>query len=551
MARKSKAAKRPAPRKRAPQRTARHRKAEQGKAIEGKVGGSKPDAPASPGPVSAPPAAAGAAAAAGSVRIRFYCQGIGDCHLLRFDKPGGAFWMLIDCGIHSSVSGGTQRIRDIVDNILSLTHRLDVIVLTHEHWDHNSGFFSALDKFKQFEVGEIWLAWTENSADPQARALDKFKGEALAALQGASQRLEGVQGLSPYLQNVQLGLRAVLGFNFGAQGEKVRSARNAAIALAPNNVKYLEPKSAPFVLPVDPSIRIYVLGPPRDKALLGVTERAGEMYGMAALGMASVVNGLNNSFEVSEGSDDFWNDETAPFDPNEGFVLSDLLNGAGAPADAPGSEAALLHARTANLVQQLYVGDKDGNSWRRIDQDWLGVSSDLAIQMDKRTNNSSLVLAFEFTQTSRVMLFVGDAQVGNWLSWKDAQWMVDGKSISAYDLLARTVFYKVGHHGSHNATLKQHGLELMTSSDLSAFIPTNAVDANNVGWGAMPFEPLLADLEKRTAQRVVRADDPWLKQAAGQPAFVTAAGVATSWGAIKAVDHDRSGNGLWVEFVIA
>jgi hypothetical protein len=541
MARKSKAAKSPAPRKRAPQRTARQRKAE----------GSKPEAPASPGAGSAPAAAVGTAAATGSVRIRFFCQGIGDCHLLRFDKPGGAFWMLIDCGIHSSVSGGTQRIRDIVDNISSLTHRLDVIVLTHEHWDHNSGFFSALEKFKQFEVGEIWLAWTENAADPQARVLDKFKGEALAALQGASQRLDGVRGLSPYLQNVQQGLRAVLGFNFGAQGEKVRSARNAAIGLAPNNVKYLEPKSAPFVLPVDPSIRIYVLGPPRDKALLGVTESAGEMYGMASLGMASIVNGLNNSFAVTEGSDDFWNDETAPFDPNEGIVLSDLLNGVGGPADAPGSEAALLHKRTADLVQQLYVGDEGGNGWRRIDQDWLGVSSDLAIQMDKRTNNSSLVLAFEFVHTSRVMLFVGDAQVGNWLSWKDVQWTIDGKSVSAYDLLARTVFYKVGHHGSHNATLKQHGLELMTSPDLSAFIPTNAVDANNVGWGAMPFEPLLEDLEKRTAQRVVRADDPWLKQAAGQPDFVTAAGVATSWGAIKAVDHDKSGKGLWVEFVIA
>jgi len=86
--------------------------------------------------------------------------------------------MLIDCGIHSSVPNGTQTIRDIVDNILTLTKRLDVIVLTHEHWDHNSGFFSALDKFKQFEVGEIWLGWTENAADPQAREqLVKLTGQ--------------------------------------------------------------------------------------------------------------------------------------------------------------------------------------------------------------------------------------------------------------------------------------------------------------------------------------------------------------------------------------
>jgi glyoxylase-like metal-dependent hydrolase (beta-lactamase superfamily II) len=152
------------------------------------------------------------------VRIRFYCQGIGDCHLLRFEKPGGPFWMLIDCGVHSSVTDGTATIRDIVDNILSLTRRLDVIALTHEHWDHNSGFFSALDKFKQFEVGEVWLGWTENGADPQARELDKFKGAALKALQGASLRLERAQGLSSYLANVQQGLQTVLGFNFGAKG---------------------------------------------------------------------------------------------------------------------------------------------------------------------------------------------------------------------------------------------------------------------------------------------------------------------------------------------
>jgi phosphoribosyl 1,2-cyclic phosphodiesterase len=87
------------------------------------------------------------------ITIRFYCQGIGDCHLLKFIKEdGGFFWMLIDCGIHSSITGGPTKIGQIVDDIASATKRLDVIVLTHEHWDHNSGFFTARDKFKQFSV---------------------------------------------------------------------------------------------------------------------------------------------------------------------------------------------------------------------------------------------------------------------------------------------------------------------------------------------------------------------------------------------------------------
>src|SRR5262245_10383933 len=76
------------------------------------------------------------------VTARLYCQGIGDCHLLKFRKDDGTdFWMLIDCGVHSSITGGSQTILRIVDDIAQRTRgRLDVIVATHEHWDHISGF---------------------------------------------------------------------------------------------------------------------------------------------------------------------------------------------------------------------------------------------------------------------------------------------------------------------------------------------------------------------------------------------------------------------------
>jgi beta-lactamase superfamily II metal-dependent hydrolase len=546
------------------------------------------DQPQSDTPQHATSSAARSAAAGGApVSIRFYCQGIGDCHLLRFARPDGDFWMLIDCGIHSSVRGGTETINAVVDDILSVTRRLDVIVLTHEHWDHNSGFFLAREKFSQFDIGEIWAAWTENPEDPQAREFDKFKGEALAALQGASQRLDKVLGLSPHLASVQNGLQAVLAFNFGAQGEKVRAARNAFVALGKGHVKYLEPKTAPFELAIDsgkrvPNVRVYVLGPPRDAAMLKVIERPSEMYGLGPAG-SLLAGGLNSSFNVSDGIWYQWDDATAPFDSVDGFDLPDFIN---LPLDGPHpkvspvvsadtaakseetagqtnktsaqsdetdararaveavtrarAQQSAARARTAKLIHECYTGSPAAQAWRRIDNDWLGVSADLAIQLDKRTNNSSLVLAFEFVETKRVMLFVGDAQVGNWLSWKDVKWTVENTTVSAHDLLARTVLYKVGHHGSHNATLKENGLQLMTSPDLSAFIPTNKDDAKNVGWGEMPFEPLLEDLERRARNRVIRADDAWLKQAHGQPP----ANIVS--GAIKALRHDPQ-NGRWVE----
>ena len=82
----------------------------------------------------------------GPVTVRLYCQGIGDCHLLRFPKAdGGSFWMLIDCGVHSSVKGGSEMIDRVVADIATQTRHLDVIVVTHEHTDHLSGFVTADD----------------------------------------------------------------------------------------------------------------------------------------------------------------------------------------------------------------------------------------------------------------------------------------------------------------------------------------------------------------------------------------------------------------------
>jgi len=493
------------------------------------------------------------------LRVRFYCQGIGDCHLLRFTKDDGSFfWMLIDCGIHSSITGGPKIIDNIVDDIASVTKKLDVLVLTHEHWDHNSAFSTAIEKFKQFEVGEVWMAWTEDPSDPQARQLDKFKTKALSALKQTSDHLDKVQGLSPHLSMIQDGLRAVMGFNFGAKGEKVRDARNNAAGLA-RQKRYLEPSTAPISLPgLANTLRIYVLGPPRDAAMLGITDRPSEMYGLAASGGWSIATVLGNALDTQAGSLQAGQDNTAPFNPDEGTDMGEARSAQNRSSDDEQMKC------TSQFLQDYYDGPvqspSDGTpqakqgkapdpnetdqSWRRIDHDWLGVSADLAIQLDDRTNNSSLVLAFEFLDTKRVMLFVGDAQVGNWLSWQKVSWKVGDKVVTGPDLLARTVFYKVGHHGSHNATLKEHGLELMGSTDLSAFIPTNAVDAQKVKWGAMPFEAILTELKRRANERVIRADDPWIKQAAGHPGF------SSPSGSILALRHDEK-NGLFVEMDIA
>ena len=69
-------------------------------------------------------------------------------------------------------------------------------------------------------------------------------------------------------------------------------------------------------------------------------------------------------------------------------------------------------------------------------------------------------------------------------------------------LLKNTVLYKVGHHGSHNATLKDDGLEKMTHPDLVAMIPEKEGSYNGI-----PYGPLMKRLMQRCNGRVLVSAD--------------------------------------------
>jgi hypothetical protein len=68
---------------------------------------------------------------------------------------------------------------------------------------------------------------------------------------------------------------------------------------------------------------------------------------------------------------------------------------------------------SVRTVLRSYLDPRD--AWRRIDQRALDSLPTLALQMDNYIHNTSLALAFEFQDTEKdVLLFPGDAQVGNW-----------------------------------------------------------------------------------------------------------------------------------------
>ena len=201
--------------------------------------------------------------------VRHYCQGLGDCHLLTFRRESGdPFRILIDCGVHASVRGGSALMGEIVDDLKAATGgRIDVVVVTHEHWDHVSGFWTAAGAFADIQVGEVWMGWTENPEDADAIRLDRFRAQAVTALQGAAQRLAAADRDQPSGSRLEAGLDALMGFEFGAAGERVRAARDAVAALAGGRKpRYLQPQGTPFAPDGLPDIRVHVLGPHRGQA---------------------------------------------------------------------------------------------------------------------------------------------------------------------------------------------------------------------------------------------------------------------------------------------
>ena len=56
--------------------------------------------------------------------------------------------------------------------------RIDVVVGTHRHQDHVSGFEN--DVWEQVEVREVWMPWTEDDEDVEGRRiLDKQSKKAM------------------------------------------------------------------------------------------------------------------------------------------------------------------------------------------------------------------------------------------------------------------------------------------------------------------------------------------------------------------------------------
>lgn len=446
------------------------------------------------------------------IRIRMYRQGLGDAFLIRFPKVGGGnFHVLIDCGVFVGTTNQSANMRAIAADVKTETGaKLDILIATHQHWDHLSGFQQAREIWDTIAIEELWLGWTEEPGNPVA---DELRGER-TRLRIAARAAVAEMNARGANANLRAGIAELL--NFFGEAPAAGAARDGTdealdyLKSRAANVRYCHPKDAPRELP---GVRAYVLGPPENAALV-------------------------RQSEVSSSRDEIYN-----------LTFGAALTGSAPERNSPFDGAHSLssaQAKTHPFFKDRYgFGAGAKEAWRRIEDDWLDTAGELALKLDSDTNNTSLVLAFECVAAGEVLLFAADAQVGNWLSWSDCGWKIPGprattKTITGPDLMKRTVLYKVGHHGSENATLRAKGLELMTSDQLVAMITVGRKKAAAQGW-AMPYEPMFKELKKKTRGRILIADD-------GLPAATDLAGLTTA--ARKRFLDAVKVAPLWIDYTI-
>ena len=449
-----------------------------------------------------------------SVRIRMYRQGLGDCFLLTFSNAEGQeHHMMIDCGVLPFSKGGNQRLDLIAENVLAECGRnLNTVIATHEHADHISGFKTAgeilgLDPEKKpdqpVQVDQIWLAWTEDLEDPQVKKIIE-KGNALSLAITAS--LNGMEAQSRReIQDILL----FSGYYLGAEEEMGASAGDRGQGLLGfkisrtmqetmenirkwGPVEYLEPNDVRNF--PDFGVRIYVLGPSRKMRMLGgQTPTEGEVgeglkLSQSSAFLAAAAKFSNLELEEEPGIGLSQSDLEAlyaqgmPFDRSRSISLDEIQQPETVDTADTGAEkedAKKISPSYRDFFKKYYgYEDKTGSygeDWRRIDNDWLQLGENLALQQVSTVNNTSLVIAIELVESGKVLIFCGDAEEESWETWENENADLD-------KLLANTVLYKVGHHGSINATDQTVLKTKMTNKELVALIPVDMKRAEDKKW---------------------------------------------------------------------
>lgn len=446
-----------------------------------------------------------------SVSARLYNTGsVGDCILLLFFKEKEVrFSLLIDCG---GWNAPTPQITECVRDIGNLTDwHLNLLVVTHQHLDHVSGFNQAQALFDRMTVDQVWMSWIENEEDEIGQKLRDLYGKKVRALKSATSKALNVLNQQSRMNlnvrnfDIRLGMKkkamqeaidllqfeeGILPGMRGAAARKTNDDAMKYVKKLSTKVCYRVPGEVIHSDSGTAGLKFFILGPPRDEDMryFKIPMEDEEMYHLrnkkADTDVEPVEQVLSNGILVS------------------GIVLEEGIS----PFEPR------YHLSSSQKKAFFTAYDQKDTAWRQIETDWLESAAAIAMRVTSLTNNTSLAMAIQIESSGEVILLPADAQSGNWMGWHKKEVMEALKKNGGKDtkeILADTILYKVGHHGSHNGTASKSGLEWMKNKNLVAIIPLVQDKVPN-GWGGaanFPAEPLYEKLIEKTRGRVIRVDE--------------------------------------------
>jgi hypothetical protein len=426
------------------------------------------------------------------ITLRTYQVGFGDCFLLIFEYPDNPDkpnltnptktekFVLIDFGTTGLPDNAPEdQMLRVAKNIMKRCNaNLDVIVATHRHQDHISGF--ATDGKKTIEVeydkdgkkikaklttGEIIAEckpkmviqpWTE---DPELEETARDAKKVLDEKELKEEHTTNGNGNKFFVSNLKnmhkvanivieeatrLGTNAFTNGSIGSVQPLKDEMKNLLTVLGENNIKNASAvknlrgmsknpryihygKAMQTLVKFLPGVEVEVLGPPTvsqyDEVLKQRSKDEEEFWMLRGLQL----NYWQLQAETSKLTEEQNNIKNEL--PDQPFPNAKIYENY-----SPAHTRWFIHRMREVRAEQL-----------------LGIVRIL----DKAMNNTSVILLFMIG--SKKLLFPGDAQIENWeyvLKHENSDSNEEKKRLRLLKLLKDVTLYKVGHHGSRNATPK-------------------------------------------------------------------------------------------------
>jgi hypothetical protein len=431
------------------------------------------------------------------LRVRMYRVGFGDFFLISVPAGNGQLHILIDCGVFKGQTGegdiGT--IDAAVDDLVEVTGgHLALVVMTHRHADHIIGFSRCKVQFQKMKVDAVWMPAWENEYDDK-KSQKTRASHFQTALTGIAARMHqdlAAAGATPGREEEHEETMRLLLNATGPLAAAGGGTNAASLDLLKRGfgvtAEYYSAGDTPKIPEAlaRAGLSAQILGPPPldDIAFMKLMD--------LKKGVGQYLAGMDGGDEGDDATDD--SEEFSPFEQHWEVPPTAYPARASSEWQPPGirkgkvedaaraMQAALEKAQPASLLEA-------------------------AKTLDSFLNNQSLVILFGYQ--GKKLLFAGDAQAGNWERWLYASGSPDKSGAAPVSEEAKAIldsidFYKVGHHGSTNATPKAV-VEALRSGIVAMCSTQPGVYGNEEKGTEVPRGPLMADLEKKVT--VVRSDE--------------------------------------------